>query len=116
MDRLIIVYRLQVRRGEKPRQPSTTDGMRRDWVGGQHAASTSGNIGRVMRLSAKIAVIVGAGQSPGAGMGNGRATALRFAAEGARLLAVDRDIASAEETAAMVRAEGGDCTPFEADV
>ena len=49
-----------------------------------------------MRLSNKIAVIVGAGQSPGEGMGNGRATALRFAAEGARLLAIDRNIASAE--------------------
>jgi len=69
-----------------------------------------------MRLSTKIAVIVGAGQSPGEGMGNGRATALRFAAEGAKLLAIDRDITSAEETTAMVRAEGGDCTAFEADV
>ena len=69
-----------------------------------------------MRLSTKIAVIVGAGQSPGEGMGNGRATALRFAAEGAKLLAIDRDITSAEETAAMVRAEGGDCTAFKADV
>jgi NAD(P)-dependent dehydrogenase (short-subunit alcohol dehydrogenase family) len=47
------------------------------------------------------AVIVGAGQSPGEGMGNGRATTFRFAQEGARILAVDRLIASAEETAAM---------------
>src|ERR1700691_3604532 len=69
-----------------------------------------------MRLQGKIAVIVGAGQSPGEGIGNGRATALRFAQEGAKILAVDRDLASAEETAALVRAEGGECAPFAADV
>jgi NAD(P)-dependent dehydrogenase (short-subunit alcohol dehydrogenase family) len=69
-----------------------------------------------MRLPGKIAVIVGAGQSPGEGMGNGRATALRFAREGAKLLALDRDLRSGEETAAMVRAEGGECIAFEADV
>jgi hypothetical protein len=33
----------------------------------------------MMRLAEKIAVIVGAGQSPGEGIGNGRATVLRFA-------------------------------------
>ena len=43
-----------------------------------------------MRLEGKVAVIVGAGQSPGEGIGNGRATVLRFAREGARILAVDR--------------------------
>ncbi len=69
-----------------------------------------------MRLAEKIAVIVGAGQSPGEGIGNGRATALRFAREGARVLAVDRNLASAEETAAMVVAEGGECLAFHADV
>ena len=60
-----------------------------------------------MRIEGKIAVIVGAGQSPGEGMGNGRATALRFAREGAKLLALDRNLESAEQTAAMVRDEGG---------
>jgi len=40
-----------------------------------------------MRLEGKVAVIVGAGQSPGEGIGNGRATTLRFAQEGARILA-----------------------------
>jgi NAD(P)-dependent dehydrogenase (short-subunit alcohol dehydrogenase family) len=69
-----------------------------------------------MRLGGKIAVIIGAGQGPGTGLGNGRATALRFAAEGAKILAVDHLLASAEETAAMVTAEGGECTAFEADV
>jgi NAD(P)-dependent dehydrogenase (short-subunit alcohol dehydrogenase family) len=69
-----------------------------------------------MRLAGKIAVVVGAGQGPGTGMGNGRATVLRFAQEGAKVLAVDRDLASAEETAAMVRKDGGVCVPFAADV
>src|SRR5262247_3009466 len=78
-----------------------------------------------MRLKDKIAVVIGAGQSPGEGMGNGRATVLRFAQEGAKVLAVDNRLASAEETAAMVAqsASGsspgggaGECVPFEADV
>jgi NAD(P)-dependent dehydrogenase (short-subunit alcohol dehydrogenase family) len=69
-----------------------------------------------MRLEGKIAVIVGAGQSPGEGIGNGRATTLRFAQEGARILAVDRLMAAAEETASMVVQAGGECAPFAADV
>ncbi len=69
-----------------------------------------------MRIKDKIALIVGAGQGPGEGMGNGRATALRFAQEGGRVLCVDRDLASAEETAGMVRAAGGESAAFEADV
>jgi NAD(P)-dependent dehydrogenase (short-subunit alcohol dehydrogenase family) len=69
-----------------------------------------------MRLRGKIAIVVGAGQSPGEGMGNGRATVLRFAREGASVLAVDRDLGSAEETAALVAKEGGACVPFAADV
>src|SRR5260370_28209814 len=70
----------------------------------------------VMRLQGKIAVVVGAGQSPGEGIGNGRATVLRFAQEGARILAVDRDLAAAEETVALAAKEGGECVPFLADV
>ena len=69
-----------------------------------------------MRLQGKIAIVVGAGQSPGQGIGNGRATVLRFVQEGANVLAVDRVIASAEETAAMAAKDGGECVPFEADV
>ncbi len=71
-----------------------------------------------MRLKDKVAIVVGAGQSPGEGMGNGRATVLRFAEEGAKVLAVDNNLASAEETAAMSRArtQAGQCVAFEADV
>jgi NAD(P)-dependent dehydrogenase (short-subunit alcohol dehydrogenase family) len=48
-----------------------------------------------MRLKNKIAIVVGAGQSPGEGLGNGRATVLRFAQEGAKVLAVDNNLSSA---------------------
>ena len=60
-----------------------------------------------MRLANKVAVVIGAGQSPGEGVGNGRATVLRFAQEGAKIWAVDRDLASAEETAALAVKGGG---------
>jgi NAD(P)-dependent dehydrogenase (short-subunit alcohol dehydrogenase family) len=70
-----------------------------------------------MRLDRKIAIVIGAGQGPGTGMGNGRATVIRFAQEGATVLAVDRDLASAQETCAMAAKDGGpNCEAFEADV
>jgi NAD(P)-dependent dehydrogenase (short-subunit alcohol dehydrogenase family) len=69
-----------------------------------------------MRLAGKIAIVVGAGQSPGEGMGNGRATVIRFAQEGAKILAVDRRIEAAQATADLVTAKGGECLAFAADV
>ena len=69
-----------------------------------------------MRLEGKTAIVIGAGQSPGEGIGNGRATVLRLAQEGAKVMAVDRDFSSADETASMVREAGGECVAFEADV
>ncbi len=69
-----------------------------------------------MRLKDKTAIVIGAGQGPGTGMGNGRAVCLRFAQEGAKVMAVDRDLASAEETVAMVKKEGGDSFAHAADV
>jgi NAD(P)-dependent dehydrogenase (short-subunit alcohol dehydrogenase family) len=68
------------------------------------------------RLAGKTAVVVGAGQTPGETIGNGRATAILFAREGASVLCVDRRLASAEETVAMIEAEGGKASAFEADV
>src|SRR5207237_10085982 len=72
--------------------------------------------GWAMRLKGKVAVVIGAGQSPGEGIGNGRATVLRFAQEGATVMAVDRDLAAAEETVALATKQGGACVAFEADV
>ena len=68
-----------------------------------------------MRLRDKTAIVVGAGQGPGEGLGNGRATCMRFAQEGARVMAVDRDLASAEETVALL-GEPGWHFAFQADV
>ena len=69
-----------------------------------------------MRLKDRVAIVVGAGQSPGEGIGNGRATALTFAREGARVLCVDHNLASAQETADMIGADGGTAAAFRADV
>jgi NAD(P)-dependent dehydrogenase (short-subunit alcohol dehydrogenase family) len=68
------------------------------------------------RLKDKVAIIVGAGQTPGDTIGNGRATAILFAREGARCLCVDRRLDSAEATCAMIEKEGGQAIAFAADV
>ena len=69
-----------------------------------------------MRLKDRVAIVVGAGQSPGEGMGNGRATALTFAREGAQVLCVDHHLESAQETVDMIVAKGGTAVAFKADV
>ncbi len=69
-----------------------------------------------MRLADKVAVVIGAGQTPGDEIGNGRATALLFAREGARVLAVDRNLEAARETESLIRDEGGEAGAFEADI
>jgi NAD(P)-dependent dehydrogenase (short-subunit alcohol dehydrogenase family) len=69
-----------------------------------------------MRLKDRVAIIVGAGQSPGEGMGNGRATALTFAREGAKVLCVDHNLKSAQETVDMIGSNQGTATAFKADV
>ena len=68
------------------------------------------------RVDGKAVVVVGAGQTPGETIGNGRAMALLFAREGARVLCVDRVAERAEETAAMIGAEGGGGFAVAADV
>lgn len=68
------------------------------------------------RLEGKTAIIVGAGQTPGETIGNGRAMAILFAREGAEVMCVDRRLDSAEETARMIADEGGKAFAFEADV
>jgi NAD(P)-dependent dehydrogenase (short-subunit alcohol dehydrogenase family) len=68
------------------------------------------------RLADKRAVVVGAGQTVGETIGNGRATAMLFAREGATVLLVDRDEASVAETHALITAEGGSAEIHIADV
>lgn len=68
-----------------------------------------------MRFRGKCVVVTGAG-SRGIGLGNGRAAALLYAREGARLVLVDRDRDAVDNTASLVRAEGGQCTTVVCDV
>ncbi len=67
------------------------------------------------RLKDKVAIVVGAGQTPGETIGNGRATALVFARQGATVLLVDRRLESAEETKSMIEKDGGQAAAFAAD-
>ena len=69
-----------------------------------------------MRLKDKVAIVVGAGQSPGEGIGNGRATAMTFAREGAKVLCVDRDLASAQGTVDLIQEKQGTAAACKADV
>ena len=69
------------------------------------------------RLAGKVAVVAGGGsQGEGAGIGTGRATAVLFAREGARVVIVDVNPAAAEVTAGLIAAEGGQCVTVTADV
>ncbi|MBI2206929.1 MAG: SDR family oxidoreductase [Candidatus Rokubacteria bacterium] len=67
------------------------------------------------RLAGKVAIVTGAG-SRGPGLGNGKATAILFAREGARVLCVDVVRERAEETVGLIRGEGGAAEAFAADV
>jgi len=67
------------------------------------------------RLKGKVAMVVGAG-SIGPGWGNGKATAVTFAREGASVFCVDRNGAAAEETVKIITEEGGKAAAFTADV
>ncbi|MBI3371071.1 MAG: SDR family oxidoreductase [Betaproteobacteria bacterium] len=68
-----------------------------------------------MRLKGKAGIVVGAGQTPGETIGNGRAAAMLFAREGAKVILVDRNLKLAEETAALIASEGGTAQCFEGD-
>ena len=67
------------------------------------------------RVKDKVAIVTGAG-SAGPGWGNGKAAAVLYAREGARVLAVDIDLAAAEETRRIVAEEGGTCSAAQVDV
>lgn len=67
------------------------------------------------RLKDKVAIVTGCG-SVGPGWGNGKAMAVLFAREGARVFGVDINVAAAEETRRLIEAEGGICRTAVADV
>src|SRR3954464_11550034 len=65
----------------------------------------SGGKRRVLSLKDKVAIVTGAGSS-GPGWGNGKATAVLFAREGAHVVAVDLKREAVEETVGIIRGEG----------
>ena len=67
-----------------------------------------------MRLKDKVAIVVGAG-SIRPGMGNGKATAILFAKEGAKVACVDLHLEAAEETVETIKRQGGQATAISAD-
>ena len=67
------------------------------------------------RLEGKVALVTGAG-SMGPGWGNGKAAAALFAREGAKVFALDLNPTAAEETAEIIRSEGGEAQAFAGDV
>ena len=67
------------------------------------------------RVKDKVALVLGAG-SVGPGWGNGKAAAVLYAREGAKVMAVDLNATAAEETRAIIESEGGECAVAQADV
>lgn len=67
------------------------------------------------RLDGRVALVLGAGSS-GPGWGNGKAAAVLYAREGARVAAVDVNPAAAEETRGLIAGEGGEAIALAADV
>ena len=67
------------------------------------------------RVKDRVAVVVGGGQTPGETIGNGRATAILLAREGARVAVADRRLDSAQDTVDMIAAEGGQAVACQVD-
>lgn len=72
-------------------------------------------MGPKLGLEDKVAIVTGAG-SIAPGIGNGRAAAVLFAREGAKVLLLDQNPSAAEETRGMIRKEGGTAEVFAGDV
>ncbi len=70
---------------------------------------------RAGRVEGKVAIVTGAGSTPGPGVGTGRASAVVLAREGASVLCVDLVPERAEETKALIEREGGTAEVFAAD-
>ncbi|QVQ52273.1 SDR family oxidoreductase [Spiractinospora alimapuensis] len=69
----------------------------------------------MLRLDGKVCIVTGGG-ARGDEIGNGRATAIAFAREGARVLVNDLDATAAERTVEMITDEGGEAASFVGDL
>jgi NAD(P)-dependent dehydrogenase (short-subunit alcohol dehydrogenase family) len=72
-------------------------------------------VARAGRVEGKVAIVTGAGSTPGPGVGTGKASAVVLGREGARVLLVDLHPERAEETRALIEADGGTAAVFGAD-
>src|SRR5918912_923241 len=72
-------------------------------------------VGRAGRVEGKVAIVTGAGSTPGEGIGTGKASAIVLAREGGSVLLVDLFPERAEETKEIIDSEGGKCEVFAAD-
>jgi NAD(P)-dependent dehydrogenase (short-subunit alcohol dehydrogenase family) len=68
------------------------------------------------RVEGKVAIVVGGGQTPGETIGNGRATALTLAREGAKVVVADRKLESAQDTVKLIQDAGGEAIALYVDV
>jgi NAD(P)-dependent dehydrogenase (short-subunit alcohol dehydrogenase family) len=68
------------------------------------------------RVEGKVAIVTGAGSTPGPGMATGRASAIVLAREGARVLLADINPEQAKETQSIIAAEGGTAEVFAGDM
>jgi NAD(P)-dependent dehydrogenase (short-subunit alcohol dehydrogenase family) len=67
------------------------------------------------RLPGKVAVVFGGG-SVGPGWGNGKASAVKYAREGARVAVIDIHLDAARETVEIIRGEGGQAQAYACDI
>ena len=67
------------------------------------------------RVQGKCVIVTGAG-SVGPGIGNGKAAAILYAREGARVMLVDYNLEAAQETMRLILEDGGESVAFKADV
>jgi NAD(P)-dependent dehydrogenase (short-subunit alcohol dehydrogenase family) len=69
----------------------------------------------MLSLKGKVAIVTGAG-SVGPGWGNGKATAVLLARQGAKVFGLDNNAAAVEETISIIKSEGGEATAHICDV
>jgi NAD(P)-dependent dehydrogenase (short-subunit alcohol dehydrogenase family) len=81
----------------------------------EHEPTQKKSVARGDRVAGKVALVTGAGSSA-EGIGNGRASAILLARHGASVGLLDFNLAAAEETARMIREEGGTCFSIQGDV